>query len=303
MAAVDAGTRLLVLTRVLADTQIGHTRDTLRSMVPGYEGLSDDAFLRAFERDIKMLRDLGMFVETRGELETPRYRLGAESRSDQRVTFSPTEAGLLADAAGAWDSEADGAALLARLSIFANESLQGTVKTRLEGSGIVPTLFYAVARHHPVAFTYASRKGVEHRDVTPWRLLAHGRALYLWGFDLNRWAERLFRVGRIQGDVNLIGEAGEDGPGPQARPPDIFRIAPILMVRRDVAPLVRNMCTLIEPVDQEWDRCQGKNSDSALWERLILENASDVVVLGPPELRERLLRIINASRGEEHGTQ
>ena len=56
--------RLLNIIAALQNSRIPLTAEQLRTRVPGYEGLTDDSFHRAFERDKIELRDIGIPVET-----------------------------------------------------------------------------------------------------------------------------------------------------------------------------------------------------------------------------------------------
>ena len=58
-----------------------------------------------------------------------------------------------------------------------------------------------------IGFDYRSESGSFERSVEPWKLIIKGRALYLWGRDLDREDERVFRLSRFRSEVEFLGEA------------------------------------------------------------------------------------------------
>jgi predicted DNA-binding transcriptional regulator YafY len=65
-------------------------------------------------------------------------------------------------------------------------------------------VFGAVSERRRVRFGYRG----EERTVDPWRLSFHRGHWYLAGMDHGRGEERLFRLDRVDGEVEVVGDAG-----------------------------------------------------------------------------------------------
>lgn len=304
--------RVLVLALNLLNTRIGYSREHLGRLVPGYEGLAEATFRRTFERDLAALREAGFIVEVRGGDE-PRYLLAPGQSGIEPRQFTRAEVDLLLRAAGTWRdlSPADLGRLHVKL-LALQEDDDSTAPTisqfqQLEGLEHLGDIVEAIDRRQPISFVYAGRRRTEERDVAPWSLSTRGTAVYLRGFDLNRWDERLFRLGRIQSGVRLIAEPdfyelpGEGADNDRWE----FFVRPTLRVRQGAAPLVRLRCEPVQstdpaqgelaPAGEGWDVCTGRTGDWASWERLVLAHAHDVEPLRPSHFRAEVLRILRAS--------
>ncbi len=302
MTKQHPGGRQLVLALSLLERPSGMTREELQKRVPGYQGLSEDASRRAFERDLETLRSVGLDVSV--DSFSLRYRVARVNLSEDSLAFSKEEASLLSDAAATWSGEI-GQELKAKVSLLTRRLAVSSISASFEGSEHAGVLLQAIAASRPVNFLYVSRGGTEERDVLPEEVTVRGRSLYLEGFDLNRLADRSFRLGRIKGDIELVGEAGEMFPGRSTDGPrgrgdgGIFEVAPLLKVRAGAAPLVRMRAENIVSSDGGWDVVQCARGGARLWERLILENVEDVVVLQPIHLQGRIYSCLEAIYGKK----
>lgn len=249
---MSSSLRLLVLTLNLLNTDVGLSASRLMQLVPGYETADAESGERKFERDIATLRQTGMDVQLVAG-NPPRYRIAR--RSPASVQLEEREFGLLARAANSWAGSPQDAAVGAQAGVIVNKLraaskgvFEGTPgpEIALEGGAYTPLLHTAIARSQPVVFDYRSRRGRETREVAPWKLIARGKALYLWGFDLNRWDARLFRLSRFRSAPELIAEEEATLPTGALRPrdlePEAFLVTPTLAVKPGGAPLVRLMC-------------------------------------------------------------
>ena len=82
-------------------------------------------------------------------------------------------------------------------------------RVRPAGDAFGP-LLDAVQARQTVTFTYraANTGEVRERTLEPWRLLARGGGWYVVGRDTDRDAPRSFRLSRVQGRVRTVGEPG-----------------------------------------------------------------------------------------------
>jgi predicted DNA-binding transcriptional regulator YafY len=88
-------------------------------------------------------------------------------------------------------------------------------------------LIAAIAERRLVAFDYVTGATgrLATRHVEPWRLAKRGGAWYLLGFDLDRRAERVYKLGRILGHVKPQGQAGAFEPPDPAQSAALFQAA------------------------------------------------------------------------------
>lgn len=294
--------RLLILTLNLLNTDLGLTAGSLVKRVPGYETADPDSTMRKFERDLATLRETGLDVQTLSQHTPPRYRI---PRSAYQVgdLLTDGEFQLLSRAAASWTDVAatQGGVVTNKLRAVSSRGHGPTAPSAtlpLEGGAYTPTLHAAILNSQPVSFRYQSRTGLEEREVAPWNLIARGNALYLWGFDLNRWDARLFRLSRFRSAPVLIGEREATVPtgalAPREFDYDSFLVEPLLAVRKGGAPLVRLRACVLDSSDEwtlpeGWECMRGTRDDVSVWELAIMREADSVVLLEPEFLRESLL--------------
>jgi proteasome accessory factor B len=213
--------RLLNLVIALLSTRMPLSKARIRAAVPQYHGTaSDEAFDRMFERDKDELRELGIPLVTSvidpvfdDELG---YRIDKREYALPEISFEPDEVAALSLAARTWTRAslagpaATGLRKLRAAGVAMDEAslvgIEPVVRTTEEA---FEPLRRAVRDRRAVTFGY--RKPDEEsstRHLQPWGLAQwHGR-WYLTGFDLDRGAARVFRVGRIDTTVTISGPPG-----------------------------------------------------------------------------------------------
>lgn len=208
--------RLINLVAALLHADRPLTAEELRDRLPGY---AEDrgAFRRAFERDKEALRDLGIPVvvepvDEAGQPGVVGYRIPKDQYYLTDPGLQPDELAALHLAASAVRLE--GASGVEALWKLGGEVAEGgpspAVAAALPGTAHLAPLFAAISARRPVGFTYRGRP----RRVDPWRLSFRNGHWYLAGHDHAAADERLFRLDRIESDVEA---AGDDGAF--ARPP------------------------------------------------------------------------------------
>lgn len=226
------------------------SRKTLMSAIDGYAGLDEVAFDRKFSRDKELLRHMGITIATRAEHDAygdageTGYRISADDYAMGDVDLTPTEAAAVAVAAQFWsdtelsDSSAQALTKLRALGIDLNQTGPGSA---VVGQGPAPMKLgsanFATALHHinareAIGFRY-HKPGQKARRVRlePYALLSRGDRVYLLGFDLDREAQRTFRLSRVEGSIAKLG--GRD-PGDYEIPPD-FSAEPALSASSEMA--------------------------------------------------------------------
>lgn len=309
--AVPTNLRVLNLFFDLLSSERGRTKEQLRG-TSGYAGLSDSAFESRFQRDKDALRASGVVLDLVGPPGAERYRVSPASFPGSGTHLTPIDLSLVHMAVRAWSSvpTARQDVLMSKLrarTVGDGPGADAPVVLDLEGAEVVATVMDALDRHQPLGFTYTSASGTAERAVEPWRLVLRGRALYLWGWDLDREAPRLFRLSRIHSGPERLGEPG-DAQVPPEDLPDPFEelvVSPRLRVRAGAAHEVRLRATGIHEGEDGWDVVDGAPDEIHSWISAVLPVATDVVVLGPAALRDEVLTRLRAARdwhraGEGH---
>ena len=301
--------RLLSLVVCLLSTERYLTATQIRSAVPGYPE-SFDAFKRMFERDKEELRELGIPLETgtgSGQDEEPGYRISRQAYVLPDIRLEPDEAAVLALAGRVWrQAELAGAAAGALLKlraagVDAEEISPPGIEPRLQaGESSFGPLWEAVRDRRPVTFRYraAGRAEAQPRHLEPWGVVnRHGR-WYVAGQDTDRGALRVFRLSRIEGEVEFSGPPGSVTvpPGTDVReavrewdnvPPT--RQSAVLRIRAGAGYGIRRYAADQQPDGDGWDRVEVGYSDPGWFAEHVASFGPDVVVLEPPGLRDAVM--------------
>ncbi len=204
MAAVEKIERLLSLMNALLGAPRAISADELRSRVPGYPD-EDASFKRAFERDKEDLREMGvpLLVENVAGSDPPLlgYRIRTQDYELRDPGLEPDELEALNLAAAA-TGFAGGVGQRALFKLGGAAS--GTPQAELPADPDLVAAFTGVAERRVIRFRYHDTD----REVHPYRLeFVRGR-WYLNGFDRVRGDDRWFRMGRIQGSVEVTEPTG-----------------------------------------------------------------------------------------------
>jgi proteasome accessory factor B len=201
--------RLLNLTAALLHTERPLTAEQIRERIPGYP---DDlvAFRRAFSRDKEDLREMGVPITMEDTYlsDTPidGYRIRKDDYFLKDPDLEPDELAALHMAARAiqFDEGASSQALL-KLGGLTGQATGDAEQplAAMPGSPVLSDLFGALTDRRLVQFGYRD----EVRNVEPQRIDFQRGRWYLTAWDLDRQAERNFRVDRM-GDQLSLGEVG-----------------------------------------------------------------------------------------------
>lgn len=292
-ATIPTGQRILDLFFTLLNSELGRTKEQLRRTVPGYADLSDQAFEAKFDLDKKRLREIGIVIGARHTADGQRYRIGHESFIDEDVHLDQIETALVTLAVAAWGRPDDVVpeVVLNKVRAVSDAtppSANGLMHLNLAGARAAASVVRAVRDRIPIAFRYATVRGVEERSLEPWRLVVRGRALYVYGRDLDRGEPRTFRLSRIRSDVETLGRPGDVAVPDHVHVERAFDhppLSPRLLVRRGRAPHVRMRALATTRRPDGWDEVRAEQDEYGAWLGLIFRNAADVVVLEPERLR------------------
>lgn len=295
---MDKLERLLNLTAALLNADRVLSADELRQRIAGYP-TAKAAFRRSFERDKEDLRSMGIPLRT----ETLRgtdppiegYRILRSEYAGRDIQLEPDELAALHLATSIVRLDGDDKGLWklggAAADVLAPEVGHVPFDDNLAG------LIAAAADRRSVSFGYNGRT----RNVEPWRLsFARGR-WYLAGWDLLRGAQRLFRVDRIAGSI----EVGDKATEPLGTPTDPASLrgwelgdedpVPVrVAVDADQAAYFRH---LVGDSASQHDNAgeftlQVRNREA--FRSLILSFLEHAEVLDPPEVRAEIVQWLEA---------
>jgi proteasome accessory factor B len=312
--------RLVNLVICLLSTRRYLTAAQIARTVPGYEYDEADpkqheAFQRMFERDKAELRELGVPVETgtTSAFDTePGYRIAQRDYALPDIHLTPDEAAAVGLAARLWQSaglaSAASSALLKLRAAGIDVDPQATlaVEPVVAGEPAVDVLLAAVRERRAVEFGYRGsgddRPVVRH--LQPWGVVSwHGR-WYVVGFDTDRGAQRSFRISRVAGTIKPVGRTGaytipeqldllatvvSFEPRPEERGEATVRVR-----AGAAAGLRRGAAEVKEGTDGSWDVVTLRYRDPDSLARRLAGYGPDVVVEGPPEVRDAVIHHLRA---------
>lgn len=305
--------RLLNLTWALMATRQHLTKDQIRESVAGYESNSDDAFDRMFERDKEELRELGVPIEAGEFADEMGYRISPDTAILPDLDLTPEEAAVIGLAAHVWEhsglagQSAQAIAKLKAVGVDVDTDAVGVAEPRLSaGEAAFDQVWDAVHARMPIRFSY-QRPGHEPstRTLEPWGVVNWRGRWYVGGFDRDRQAPRLFRLGRMSSDVSKAGPAGsyeipehtdwrEVAYGLFGAPPTE---AAVLRIRADRGHWLRRRAESVTTGADGFDEVHIRYGSV---EDLAAEVASygpDVLVVGPGPLRDATLRRLRRAAG------
>ncbi|MBK5307788.1 MAG: WYL domain-containing protein [Frankiaceae bacterium] len=306
--------RLLNLVICLLHTRRHLSVQEIRELVPGYDQGSEDAFRRMFERDKEELRDLGIPLETGTDTaahdDELGYRIARRDYELPPISLEPDEAAALGLAARLWQSAplagATGSALLKLRAAGVDAPDSGGALEPRVGAGepAFEACLAAVTEGRSLLFDYraSGRPTPEQRRVDPWGVVWwHGR-WYVVGHDTARADVRVFRLSRIVGAATAVGEAGTvQVPAETDLRALVARTAgeepsrsASVRVRAGAAWALRREATSVTPDGEGWDRLEVGYSDPERFADRVTGYAADVVVRGPEEAREAVVRRLAA---------
>ena len=320
--AVAAKTeRLLNLVIALLSTRRPLTKAQLRAAVPQYQQTAgDEAFDRMFERDKDELRDLGIPLSTQqvdpSADDEPGYRIDKREYSLPAIDFAPAEVAALALAARSWTQAslaAPAAAAMAKLA-SAGVELDDTSLVRIEprvrtSEPAFEPMRRSVQDRQEVRFDYVRADGERGtRTVRPWGMAMWRGRWYVTGWDVDRGAERVFRLIRVAGPVALRGGpaayeipadhvprvlVGASEPGFVDQPPAILRI------RAGAGNTLRRRARNVGEIDEEWSLVDVDYRDVESLSQEVAGFGPDVLVEAPERVRDAVVARLSAA-GDRH---
>jgi proteasome accessory factor B len=303
----------LLITLLVSRTYV--TKDRLRRVVDAYGEAGDDAFEKMFERDKEELRSLGIPIEVgyvdRAFEDEPGYRIERSAFELPDIDLTPQEAAVIGLAARVWQhaglaaATSDALVKLKAAGVTVDREALNIVQPQLTAEEPAFELLWDATRTRtPVQFDYRTSRSASSttRHLQPWGVVSYGGRWYVVGHDTDRGEPRIFRLSRVQGAVLPDGAEGsfEVPPNTDLRavtaslaPPTAERTGEVLVrqgaghgLRRHAAPAP----DATEAAAPGWDRLLVTFGASDAFADELLSYGANVVVLGPEDVRENVIR-------------
>ena len=311
--------RLMNLLIMLLNSRGYVTKQRLRESFPEYAAArTDEAFEKMFERDKEDLRALGVPIEIGSHdayfEDEPGYRIPRREFELPPIELEADEAAVIGLAARVWqhaglaDSTEDALRKLAADGVETDRSAQALIAPQLDAAEpSVEVFMQAVSERQVVHFGYRKSPAAprEERRLEPWRLVSYRGRWYVVGRDQDREAQRTFRIGRVDGEVGLVGEPGAydvpDGVDLASMTRHLAADTPereaVLRVREGRGVTLRRRALSVEPDGDGWDRVTVPLGRVSALVSEVARLGDQAVVLEPEDAREAMAQRLRAAAG------
>lgn len=210
--------RLINLVLVLRSNPRGFTKAEIFQKIQGYQQSDNpETISTMFERDkadlLKAGIQLDVYQANAYSEDEFRYRILDEKSLLPEITFTDAENQALSAAISIWRTTLHkDAAAQAQLKFEGLGQLLTPEIPAIEmkGNQHLEQLLLGIQSRKVVEFEYLKPNdgSAMKRKLQPWGVLNRNGQWFLYGFDLDRSADRVFNLNRIQGNVLLRGSAG-----------------------------------------------------------------------------------------------
>jgi proteasome accessory factor B len=308
--------RLVNLVICLLSTRRFLTAAQIAATVSGYEHDQADpkeheAFQRKFERDKAELRDLGVPLETGTSSAfdaEPGYRITRRDYALPDIILEPDEAAAVGIAARLWqhaglaEAASSGLAKLRAAGVEVDQQATLGVEPVVMVDAAFGPLTSASRVQQVVTFDYRvpENDAPTTRRLQPWGVVCWRGRWYVVGHDLDRGAERCFRLSRILGPVRRIGTERAFEPHRDVdlisyvahfSGPVEHKLRATLRIKPGRAAGIRRWAESVTPAP-DGDRVVLSYSDARGIATWLVRYGADVEVLEPTDVREAVIVLL-----------
>lgn len=304
--------RLVNLTIALLATKRYITKSEIFRTVDGYEG-SDESKERMFERDKDDLRNLGIEIEV-GTFDPLfedefGYRIKPENYQFQLGQVNAQEITLLSLAAEAWRGASMSSSALSALNKLHAIGIESDTELLLDLAPAVinqdanlAIAISAITSKTVLSFSYLNEElQPQSRALEPYAVTSRYGHWYIFGNDLDRRANRLFRLDRVSGELKLQGKSGAfdipsdlDVNSAFAKSSDLSSANVFLRDGRGLNLRSRGIQIVTKSAPVGWQEFKMEYRDRERFIEEILWYANDVIVSEPADLRTEILDHLKA---------
>jgi proteasome accessory factor B len=209
--------RIINLVLLLRSTKRGFTKSEIFKKIPGYGAESNfETASTMFERDKAELQKAGIYLDVYqadayAEDEF-RYRLNDDDALLPEIEFTDSETAALSVALGAWKStiqKSDAVQAQLKLEGLGHTFTNNLPVLEMSGNQQLAVLLQAISVRKRIVFEYLKPgdKTPAQRRLEPWGVLVRGGSWFVYGFDTDRQADRVFNLNRLIGDVKTTGNS------------------------------------------------------------------------------------------------
>ena len=283
------------------------------------DATSDAAFEKTFERDKEELRSLGVPIEVAsldGFFEDEvGYRIRPEEAQLPDVDLTPDEAAVVGLATRVWeqatmaDAATEAVRKLQAAGVTVDSSAVDLAPPRVRADEPEFEVFLTAAQdRRETHFRYRGPREPEpkSRRLQPYGVVRYSGRWYVAGHDLDRQADRVFRLSRVVGEATVTGPAGAyEMPDvdlkatARALAPRPTSLEASLLVRTGFGHALRRWSSAAESgvtgpdTDTTWDRLTITAASGDLVGE-ILACGADAYVESPEELRTTVIQRLEA---------
>ena len=299
--------RLVNLTIALLATKRYITKSEIFRTVDGYEG-SDESKERMFERDKDDLRNLGIEIEV-GTFDPlfedeSGYRIKPENYQFQLGEVNAQEITLLSLAAEAWRGASMGQSALSALNKLHAIGIESDTELLLDLAPAIinqdanlAVAISAITSKTVLSFSYLNEElQAQSRALEPFAVTSRYGHWYIFGNDLDRRDNRLFRLDRVSGDLKLQGKSSAfeipsdlDVNSAFATSPVIFNAIVFLRDGRGLNLRSRGVQSAATSAPDGWQEFKMEFRDRERFIEEVLWYGNDVIVSEPEDLRIEIL--------------
>jgi proteasome accessory factor B len=303
--------RLLNLTICLLMARHFISKQDVRRTIEGYRGLDDAAFNRLFERDKDELRELGVPLSVGSDdplfPDDVGYRILRKDFELPPLSFEPAELAVLGLASSVWDAatQADEAkSALAKLRAAGADPDPGRMACLAPNLSAKEPAFAAMWQamldRVEVSFDYHGKR----RSYQPWAMTHRQGAWYVYGRDLGVGQPRIYRLGRVESDVEAVSGKGAFEPPEvdfeallaQIEPKGPEGAAVVAIRGEEAGPLRRSGTPVDAPAPPGYSAYRISYAGDVVAE--LASHGAGVLVLDPPQLRQAVVDHLAAMAGE-----